>query len=204
MREQVGDGRRARMYAGWMRSSLVHVLCLSVAGLTLAAGVAAGPQQRMMRPNVGAPTHGDDSREHAAAPAGDRDHDHVQDAAAPSASASAVAAPIVSDGGAPDAGGLDETPEQRGRRRAYVDATTAKIRKIVHGGGKSVTEEEREVIRKHWRHTMRLWRIRNLAEADGDASITQRVDLLISKSEKHLEAKLGELAEKAPRAEGHK
>ena len=97
-----------------------------------------------------------------------------------------------------DAGASDETADQHARRKVYVDKTAAKIRELVHANGKHVDEEEREAIRRHWRHTMRLWRIRNLAETDNDKGIAARADGLLDKADKHLFDRLKALNAKAP------
>ena len=194
------------MYAARMNKALPHCLLAATVGLTLAVAAIAGPHQQMVRP-LGPALHQDPlpAASASATPA----------PAVPAASVAAVApdaglAPIAAqdagavDASVVDAGAGDETPEQLGRRRAYVDATTAKIRRLVHAGGKSVTDEEREVIRRHWRHTMRLWRIRSLAEADGDKSVVSRVEVLMTRSDRRLDQRLTELAAKAPLENGQK
>lgn len=103
-----------------------------------------------------------------------------------------------------DAGASDESADQHARRKAYVDKTYAKIRELTRANGKHVTEEERAAIRKHWRHTMRLWRIRNLAENDKDTGIVARVDALLATADKHLFDKLKTLNAAAPATTGGK
>ena len=127
-------------------------------------------------------------------------------------SASASAAPAVADAGptatadasvatvTADAGVSDETADQHARRKAYVDKTYAKIHELTRANGKHVTEDERTAIRKHWRHAMRLWRIRNLAENDKDTGIVARVDALLATADKHLFDKLKTLNAAAPAA----
>ncbi len=121
---------------------------------------------------------------------------------APSASATTAAPDAgshdASTATTADAGSSDETADQHARRKAYVDKTAAKMHELVHAGGKHVTESEREAIRKHWRHAMRLWRIRNLAETDGDKTSVARVDALLDTVDKHLFAKLKADNTKAP------
>src|SRR5258708_7257974 len=79
--------------------------------------------------------------------------------------------------------------------------TAAHIRDLVQAGGKAVTDQERAVIGRHWRHTMRLLRVRNLAELDSDTPDTARVDALMTTADLHLDASLKALNAKAPKAD---
>lgn len=123
-----------------------------------------------------------------------------------SASPSASAAHADHDGDAKsdndeDVGAAaDEKPENKDKRHSYIRGTKNKLNDAVHAGGKEVTEEEREAIRVHWRHTMRLWRIRHLAMLDGDKAIVARVDALLAKADDRTTAKLKELNDKAPKS----
>jgi len=98
-----------------------------------------------------------------------------------------------------------ETADQIARRKAYGDKTATHIHDLVHANGKAVTDEERAVIEKHWHHTMRLWRVRNLAELDSDTPDIARVDALLATADLHLDTKLKALNVKAPKADqgGH-
>lgn len=117
-----------------------------------------------------------------------------------SASASAHAADVAgkAEGDEDQGAAADEKPENRDKRRAYIRRMKGKLADTVHAGGKQVTEEEREVVRSHWRHSMRLWRIRHLAMIDGDKAVVARVDALLAKEEDKTTAKLKELNDKAP------
>jgi hypothetical protein len=101
-----------------------------------------------------------------------------------------------------DAGAPSETADQIARRKAYVDKTAAHIIDLVHANGKAVTDDERAVIQRHWRHSMRLLRVRNLAELDSDTPDVARVDALLATADLHLDAKLKLLNTKAPKKGG--
>ncbi|HEX7601002.1 MAG TPA: hypothetical protein VF316_05325 [Polyangiaceae bacterium] len=121
--------------------------------------------------------------------------------AAGSASASASAAhegDAKADNDEDQGTGPDEKPENKDKRRSYIRATKNKLTDAVQAGGKAVTDEERDVIRTHWRHTMRLWRIRNLAMVDGDKAVVTKVDALLAQEDGKTTAKLKELNAKAP------
>ncbi len=141
---------------------------------------------------------------------GDRDH-HMPNAAAsgvahaaPSSavaagSASAAAGSVAPSSKIDDEGGSDdEKPEQKEKRHNYVGTTTNKIASLLRANGKKVTEDERDVVRDHWRRAMRLWRIRHLALLDGDKAIAARVDAILARLDKQTENKLKELNGKAP------
>jgi len=123
------------------------------------------------------------------------------DAGRGSAAGSASASPGADAGADNDEDqgtGPDEKPENKDKRRSYIRATKSKLTDAVQTGGKAVTDEERDVIRTHWRHTMRLWRIRNLALVDGDKAVGTKVDALLAQEDGKTTAKLKELNAKAP------
>ncbi len=66
----------------------------------------------------------------------------------------------------------------------------------VHHGGKHITEEEREAIRKHWLNVSRLMRIREMAQEDKADAIVKRADAALEKEEKSIDSKLEKLASK--------
>lgn len=72
------------------------------------------------------------------------------------------------------------------------------IREAVRANGKATTQEERIVIGMHWRHTMRLFRVRHFAEKANDMATVGRCDGLLSKADTKFFAKLAELNAKAP------
>lgn len=94
----------------------------------------------------------------------------------------------------------DEKPEHKEKRRSYIRKTKKALDEAVHGNGKSLTDEERAVIRKHWHLSMRLWRIRHLAEMEKDKTSVQEVDTLLAKTDAKTMAQLKELSAKAPSA----
>jgi hypothetical protein len=118
-----------------------------------------------------------------------------------SASASANTGVVVNDDD--DVGvAKDETPEHRTKRRSYIRRAKKAFDEQVHAGGKQLTDDEREAVRKHWRRSMRLWRIRHLAEADGDKATIAKVDSLLSKADEQTRAELKRLNEAAPSSTG--
>ncbi len=118
------------------------------------------------------------------------------------ASAAASAAPAVSgSAAAPTAAAPAASPEEResrSKRAAYVRTTRAKIRETVRANNKEVTHEERTVIGLHWRHTMRVFRVREMAAKAKDAASIARCDALVTKADEKFFAKLKELNAKAP------
>jgi hypothetical protein len=94
----------------------------------------------------------------------------------------------------------NRTPEQTAMRQAIVDKRTKAIGDIVHAGGKPVTASERQAIGLHWRHVMRLLRIRELAEADGDKAILTRVDAVLARESTKFDAKLTRLHDEPAKA----
>jgi hypothetical protein len=85
------------------------------------------------------------------------------------------------------------TPEQTAIRQAIVDKRMKSIGDIVHAGGRPITQGERQAIGLHWRHVMRLLRIRELADADGDKAILARVDAVLARESTKFDAKLTHL-----------
>jgi hypothetical protein len=144
---------------------------------------------------------------------GDRDHRGMPSAAAsalahaaPSsavaaaASGAAAATPPGAAKSDDEGGSDDEKPEQREKRHGYVATMGNKIAAAVRANGKGVTEDERDVIKDHWRRAMRLWRIRHLALLDNDKASVARVDAILARLDKQTENKLKELNGKAPAA----
>ena len=92
----------------------------------------------------------------------------------------------------------DEKPEHKEKRRSYIRHTKRLLDAAAHANHKQLTDEEREVIRRHWRWSMRLWRIRNLAEASGDKASAARVDALLAKADAKTLADLKSANDHAP------
>ena len=117
--------------------------------------------------------------------------------ATPDAGAAPAAA---TDAGSADAGApkFVETPEQKKRRQDYSAKTGPIISSTIHANNKQVTQEERDVIKKHWGRAHLMWRIRANAENEKDAATVTRVDQLFAKMDSKLWDKLKKLNEKAP------
>ena len=93
----------------------------------------------------------------------------------------------ATDGGKP-AGRL--TPAQLNFRKETWERREKAIEARVHKGGKKMSEAEREAVKKHWLVLGKLLRIRELAQEDKNDAAVKRVDALIEKLEKKLDAKL--------------
>lgn len=115
----------------------------------------------------------------------------------PSATA-AASAPATSSSAATASPPSPEERESRLKRAAYVRTTRAKIRETVRANDKEVTHEERTVIGLHWRHTMRVFRVREMAAKAKDAASITRCDALITKADEKFFAKLKDLNAQAP------
>ncbi len=109
-------------------------------------------------------------------------------------------APAATDAGSADAGPpkFVETPEQRKRRQDYSARTGPVISSTIHANNKQVTQDERDVIKKHWGRAHLMWRIRANAENEKDAATVTRVDQLFAKMDSKLWDRLKKLNEKAP------
>jgi hypothetical protein len=101
----------------------------------------------------------------------------------------------VADGGKPVAG--RRTPAQMALRKAIWERREKAIESKVHKGGKRLTEEEREAIKKHYLNVSRLMRIRELAQEDKADAVVKRADAALEKEEKGFDAKLEKLNAKA-------
>ena len=101
----------------------------------------------------------------------------------------------AADGGKPVAG--RRTPAQMNFRKELWERREKAIEAKAHKGGKRLTEEERDAIKKHWHHVSRLMRIRELAQEDKADAIVKRADAALEKEEKAFDAKLEKLNAKA-------
>ncbi len=94
---------------------------------------------------------------------------------------------LKADGGAQDDADegkgedADEPKEHKAKRRGYIRKMKHELDEAVHANGKDLSDEEAQAIKDHWHATMRLWRIRKLAEADKDKATVARVDALLPK-----------------------
>ena len=95
--------------------------------------------------------------------------------------------------------GEGQTSDQKVRFNTYVDKTNTTIKTEVHANGKAVTEDERKVIRDHWRISMRLLRIRDVAEDSKDTASVATCDADLALLDTHLSTSLKALNAKAPK-----
>ena len=96
----------------------------------------------------------------------------------------------------------DEPAEHKGKRRGYIHKIKKELDEAVHANGKDLSDDETLAIKDHWHDTMRLWRIRHLAEADKDKATVARVDALLPKIDAHTLSAIMALNAKAPNAAG--
>lgn len=121
---------------------------------------------------------------------------------APAASAAPSAAPGAAAG--VDAGVKEkgkEGPEQKKRRKDYVE----RMRKEIHAAvpAHQLTDQDRELVRTHWRRAMRVLRVRLIAEDSNDQATVARCDNFLAKIDQALLNKLKDLHKKgAPAAAG--
>jgi hypothetical protein len=85
------------------------------------------------------------------------------------------------------------------RLAQYVDKTNAIIHAGVHANGKEPDQDERNLVKEHWRITMRLLRIRELAEAANDTATVSECDADLATMDTHLQTTLAALNAKAPK-----
>ncbi len=98
-------------------------------------------------------------------------------AAVPSASAAAPASLLGTEADEDDSAlAKDEKPDTRNKRRGYLRRIKKELNQAVHANGKSLTDPERAAIRAHWHVSMRLWRIRSIAEGDANSAAVTQVD----------------------------
>ena len=109
---------------------------------------------------------------------------------APSGTAAPATTTIANGGQAND---------QKTRLAQYVDKTNATIHAGVHANGKEPTQDERNLVKEHWRITMRLLRIRDLAEDAKDTATVSECDSDLATMDQHLQTTLVALNAKAPK-----
>ena len=90
----------------------------------------------------------------------------------------------------------DETAEDKDLRRNYIRRTKRHLEDALHATSRDLSDDERAAIKKHWRLSMRLWRIRHLAHAAADKATMAKVDAMLAKADEKTDAKLKELASK--------
>ena len=92
-----------------------------------------------------------------------------------------------------------QASDQKTRLAQYVDKTNATIHAGVHANGKEPTQDERNLVKEHWRITMRLLRIRDLAEDEKDTATVSECDSDLAAMDAHLQTTLVALNAKAPK-----
>ncbi len=110
-----------------------------------------------------------------------------------------AAAPAV-DAGVTATANVGETPVGEKKRAEYIKSTRMKIRQIVDPKN-SKNNDIRTMVGKHWRHALRLIRIRNLAEAANDGVIVARANAQLERIDGMFYTSL-KLANKAATADG--
>lgn len=92
---------------------------------------------------------------------------------------------------APDAAPLPPppglTPTQTDFRQKLVGREHDAVDKFAHRNGKHISQEDRVLIGEHYRHVMRLLRIRELAEQAKDTASVAKCDDLLAKADKWLQ-----------------
>ena len=117
-----------------------------------------------------------------------------RDASTKPAAAAEDAETADDDGGAPV---VNRTPAQTERRDRLVVRERDLVRQWVHRDGKRISPRERQAIGLHWRHVMRLSRIREFAEQDHDTALLSRIDALLDRADKTFTARMN-----APSSDG--
>lgn len=92
------------------------------------------------------------------------------------------------------------TPAQRARKAEYLAKTLRHIRALVHADGKELTDAERRSVEEHWQVALRLLRVRDVAEAEGDAAGAEAARELLQDAELRLYDHLLEMNQRAPAA----
>ncbi|MEO8874846.1 MAG: hypothetical protein ABI461_04595 [Polyangiaceae bacterium] len=117
---------------------------------------------------------------------------HAATAATPaSAAAPATATTTIASAG--------QTTPQKTRLAQYVDKINAQVHTAVHAGGKVITQDERNAVKDHWRLSMRLLRVRDVAEAANDPATMQQVDADLAVLDAHFQTQMAALNAKAPK-----
>ncbi len=95
------------------------------------------------------------------------------------------------------AAAAEETKEDREKRRSYIRRTKRELDETLHASTRDLTDDERAAIKHHWHVSMRLWRIRHLAQQAADKATVAKVDTLLAKADEKTTAKLKELSAKS-------
>jgi hypothetical protein len=85
-----------------------------------------------------------------------------------------------------DASGVPESVEQFVYRRRYVALTVARLQKAIILRHRGLSSREKEVVRKHWRVALRLLRLRDVAQDEGDLAATRRVEAALTLADRRL------------------
>lgn len=97
------------------------------------------------------------------------------------------------DDDADDALQTEESAETHQKRKDFLRKSKGEITAALKSSGRAPSNAENEVIKAHWRRTMRLWRIRTIAEKLKDNAALAKVDALLAKADEKTKAKLQEL-----------
>ena len=160
-----------------------------VFGLALAACAIAAPPGAWAEPQSDEP--GEHHERH-------RHHEHGKAEEPPSGAAGDAGMADDEGDEAEDAGppiAITRTPEQTELREHVIKAERERLHDFAHAKHRHLTMQERQAMGMHWRHVMRLLRIRELADAAKDTASVQKVDALLERETKKFAAHLGALGE---------
>jgi hypothetical protein len=104
------------------------------------------------------------------------------------------AAPSTSGDELIPSAGASASLDEQDKRRDYIRSTRRKFEDTLHPYARELSSEERAVVMKHWRLSMRLWRIHLLARAANDTATVEKVEDLLTKLDAKTDAKLKALA----------
>jgi|GEM_PF-4409115 len=92
-----------------------------------------------------------------------------------------------------DALQTEESAETHQKRKDFLHKSKGEFTAALKASGRAPSNAENEAIKAHWRRTMRLWRIRAIAEKLKDNEALAKVDALLAKADEKTKAKLQEL-----------
>jgi len=89
---------------------------------------------------------------------------------------------------------ITRSPEQAARHAQMVARERDKLRDWTHKRRRHLTLAERQAMGMHWRHVIRLERIREIAEQEKDTATVKKCDELLERENKKFDARLAKLA----------
>jgi len=89
---------------------------------------------------------------------------------------------------------IARTPEQAARHAQMVAREREKMGDWAHKRKRHLTLVERQAMGMHWRHVIRLQRIREIAEQEKDTATVKKCDELLERENKKFDARLAKLA----------